>query len=46
MSKKMIAAMESTLADKMRDKGRPEKGKESAEYGPAAFMKKKKRGRK
>lgn len=32
MSKKMIAAMESSLADKMRDKGKPEKPKEGSEY--------------
>ena len=42
----MVAAMESSLADKMRDKGKKEKANESAEYGPAAFMRKKKRGRK
>ena len=43
----MVAAMESSLADKMRDKGRKEKGRESDEY-PAAFLKrlKKKAGKK
>jgi len=60
MSKKMIGAMESSLADKMRDKGLKEASNEASEYAnvgkkriaqsgkqmsPAAFVRKKKRGR-
>jgi len=52
MAAKMIKQMEVSLADKMRDKGKPEKKNESSEYGksggnlmgPAAFIRKTTRG--
>lgn len=50
MSKRMVKAMEQSVADKMRDKGRKEMGSESAEYRfpkiPAGLRKKMKAGKK